>query len=131
MEIVRDGKKITVPVTIEEQPQTFGRVETTTPRRSNASPSDSADMTKLEKLGVQVDDLSGEQAAELGYRREVKGVVVTAVTPNSPAALAGIRKGQVIAKIDDHAVTGMDQVGAALGSASAQQGVRLQLLSPD
>jgi serine protease Do len=130
VEIVRDGKKQTMAVTLEEQPQTFGRAEN--PRRSNSSPAEStADMSKLEKLGIQVEDLSKEQAGELGYRREVSGVVITGIAPNSPAALAGIHKGQVISKVDDAKVASVDEVGAALGKASTQQGVRLQLLAPD
>ena len=130
MEIVRDGKKQTVAVTLEEQPQTFGKAEN--PRRSNSSPAESsADMSKLEKLGIQVEDLSKEQAGELGYRREVSGVVITGIAPNSPAALAGIHKGQVISKVGDAKVGSVDEVGTALASASTQQGVRLQLLAPD
>jgi serine protease Do len=130
MEIVRDGKKQTLAVTLEEQPQTFGRTDG--PRRSNSSPAESsADMSKLEKLGIQVDDLSKEQAGELGYRREVSGVVITGVVPNSPAAVAGIHKGQVISKVGDHKVANVDEVGTALANASTQQGVRLQLLAPD
>ncbi|HEX3314103.1 MAG TPA: trypsin-like peptidase domain-containing protein [Gemmataceae bacterium] len=130
MDVVRDGKKRAMAVTLAEQPQTFGQAEN--PRRANSSPSESsADMTKLEKLGVQVDDLSKEQAGELGYRREVSGVVITGVAPNSPAAVAGIRKGQVISKVGDHKVSSVDEVGTALANATTQQGVRLQLLAPD
>jgi serine protease Do len=130
MEIIRDGKKQTVPVTLEEQPQTFGQADN--PRRSNSSPAESsADMSKLEKLGIQVDDLSKEQAGELGYRREVSGVVITGIAPNSPAAVAGIRKGQVIGKVGDTKVASVAEAGAALANASTQQGVRLQLLAPD
>ncbi len=46
-------------------------------------------------------------------------------------AQAGIHKGQVISKVGDHKVAGMDDVGTALEHASTQQGVRLQLLAPD
>ena len=47
------------------------------------------------QLGVAIEPVTPELASKLGMQ-EVRGVVVGAVTPNSPAARAGIREGDVI-----------------------------------
>jgi S1-C subfamily serine protease len=41
---------------------------------------------------------------------EVKGVLVMRVVPNSPAANAGIRRGDVIVQIDNKAITTAEQL---------------------
>ena len=47
------------------------------------------------QLGVAIEPVTPEVASKLGLR-EVGGVVVAGVSPNSPAARAGIREGDVI-----------------------------------
>jgi serine protease Do len=46
--------------------------------------------------GVQVDELTSELRRELDLSPRVKGVVVTGVAPDSQAAAAGLRRGDVI-----------------------------------
>jgi serine protease Do len=50
--------------------------------------------------GVQVDELSPEVRQQLGMKPEVKGVVVTEVPESSPAADAGLQRGDVIQQIN-------------------------------
>lgn len=45
---------------------------------------------------VQVDELTANIRQQLGLNSQVKGVVVTAVPDGSPAADAGLRRGDVI-----------------------------------
>jgi Do/DeqQ family serine protease len=47
------------------------------------------------QLGVAIEPVTPEIASKLGLR-EVRGVLVAGVSPNSPAARAGIREGDVI-----------------------------------
>jgi Do/DeqQ family serine protease len=68
---------------------------------------------------------------------EVNGVLVMRVVPNSPAATAGIRRGDVIVQIDDQAITSADQLqrvveDSRLGQTlqiKVQRGNRTQMLS--
>jgi serine protease Do len=56
------------------------------------------------QLGVQIQPMTPEFAAKLDLS-EARGVVVSAITPNSPAARAGIRAGDVIRGFNGTPVT--------------------------
>ena len=45
----------------------------------------------IQKLGLEIDNLTPETAARLGYTSEIEGVVITKVKPGSPSSLAGLR----------------------------------------
>jgi S1-C subfamily serine protease len=68
---------------------------------------------------------------------EVKGVLVLRVVPNSPAAISGIRRGDVIVQIDNKAITSAEQLqsiveDSTLGQAlqvKVQRGNQTQILS--
>ncbi len=45
----------------------------------------------IQKIGLQIENLSPETASRLGYPSDMEGVLISKVKPNSPAAQAGIR----------------------------------------
>lgn len=45
----------------------------------------------IQKLGIEIENLTPEIASRLGYHSDVEGVVISKVKPNSPAAMAGLR----------------------------------------
>ena len=49
---------------------------------------------------MQVDELSADVRQQLGVKSDVKGVVVTDVPDGSPAADAGLQRGDVIEQIN-------------------------------
>jgi serine protease Do len=53
-----------------------------------------------EDLGLAVQTLTPEIAENLGVDRSLKGVVVSQVEPGSPAADAGLRRGDVIVEVN-------------------------------
>ncbi len=63
------------------------------------------------RLGVTVQDLTPELSAFFGVK---DGVLVASVSPDSPAAKAGIKVGDVITTVNDKAVTGTDELISAL-----------------
>lgn len=68
-------------------------------------------------LGVQSvnpDELDAQTASDLGVPAGVQGAVIFNVVPNSPAAQAGLRAGDVVVAADGKAVTGKDDIRAAI-----------------
>lgn len=74
---------------------------------------------RVEKLfGMQLQDLSSELSDALGYLRG-RGVLITAVEPDSPADEAGIKRGMVLYRVNKSTVSSAKQVDEALGAAKS------------
>jgi serine protease Do len=74
---------------------------------------------RVEKLfGMQIQDLSSELSDALGYLRG-RGVLITAVEPDSPAADAGIKRGMVLYGVNKSTVFSVRQVEQALRAAQS------------
>ncbi|MDE3055257.1 MAG: DegQ family serine endoprotease [Verrucomicrobiota bacterium] len=73
--IMRDGEKVTLKATL-----------------SALDGAEIASAETLQKLGIEIEDLSVEQAERVGYN----GVLITQVKNGSSAAAAGLRKGLII-----------------------------------
>jgi Do/DeqQ family serine protease len=85
-------------------------------------------------LGIQMRGLSPELKEQINRDREVgfriqddQGVVIFRVLPNSPAARAGLRNGDVIKKVNGQAVTKADQVQQAVENASVGGNIQLDV----
>jgi serine protease Do len=124
--VLRDGKSRVLSITIEEQPNEFGTATAPAPRRPQENP----ETIPLEKAGMEIADLTPEMIDELGFRKNLKGAVITSVDPGSPAHEAGLRKGMVISKVDQHVVATAQAVRRALNAANLERGALLQVQSP-
>ena len=67
-----------------------------------------------EQLGLGVQTLTPEIAENLGLDRSLRGVVVTEVEPDGPAAEAGLRRGDVIAEVNRRPVHNASQYEKAV-----------------
>jgi S1-C subfamily serine protease len=71
---------------------------------------------RVEKLfGMQLQDLNSELSDALGYLRG-RGVLITAVEPDSPADDAGIKRGMVLYRVNKSDVSTVRQVEDSLRS---------------
>jgi serine protease Do len=105
LDIVRNGEPRTITATLAEVPN----------EQQAKADSDSAQPTSgVPHLGLQV-----APASEVSGAGE-KGVVVTAVDPDGPAAEQGILTGNVILEVGGKAVAGADDVRNALREAKSQ-----------
>jgi len=126
VQVLRDGKSMTLQVTVEELPKEFGAAAARPQRRTPVE----AEAVPLEKLGLEVADLTPETAESLGYRAGTKGVMIAKVQSGSLAAEAGLRRGMVIAKVDNQCVTTAAAARHSLENANLTRGVLLQVQSP-
>jgi serine protease Do len=117
--VLRDGKRQTVTVTV-------GSVADS--REARAAPGEKLPESRAtEKLGLSLQELTPELAKQLGVQSD-KGVVVTEVKPDSPAAQAGLAPGDVIREVNRMPVQGLQDVerGLARGQDPAQVLLRVE-----
>jgi serine protease Do len=124
--VVRDGKNLVLHVTIEEQPGDYGYARAPVQR----GPNPNARTVPLDKIGIEVADLNEEMAEELGYGKSARGAVIARVDSDSIAFQAGLRRGMLISKVDNHKVATAESARQALDKASLAQGVLLHVQSP-
>jgi serine protease Do len=124
--VLRDGKAKELSVTIEEQPSDLGLAREDRPTLPRERP----ESVGVGKVGVDVADLTAEVRDELGYKGKAKGVVITKVESGSVAWQAGLRRGMLINKVNNHRVESATAARDALEHASLQKGILLQVQSP-
>jgi serine protease Do len=78
-------------------------------------------------LGVQIQPVTSEVADALGLK-QVGGALVTEPQPNSPAAKAGLKAGDVIVSVDGAALKDSRELAQRIGTMSPGSAVRLEVL---
>jgi serine protease Do len=107
--IMRDGKSMTLPVTLEAMGSRDGKTE-----------SASAEHGKP-RWGLGLADLTPSTRQELQAPNDVAGAVVANVQPGSPADNAGIQRGDVIVGVNRKPVKSAEDVSRALGEVPSGQ----------
>jgi serine protease Do len=94
--------------------------------KTSVEPAESSG-SRVDKLfGIQLQDLTPELSDALGYLRG-RGVLVTAVEPDSPADEAGIKRGMVIYRVNKSTVSSVKQVDDVLRAAESGTSVEFIL----
>lgn len=78
-------------------------------------------------LGVAIQPLDSDMSKALGLP-ESSGVLVSDVTKDTPAAKAGVRRGDVIMSVDDTRVRTTGELRNAIAASGANKTVRLRIL---
>ncbi len=107
LKIFRAGQSKDVTVTLNEL----------TEKDEQAATGESA---KSALSGVQVENLTPDDAQQLGLPANTRGVVVTSVDPSSMAAAADLERGDVIQEVNRKPVRNMREFREALASAGDQ-----------
>jgi serine protease Do len=114
--VLRDGKKVTLEVTIREQPADYGFAQ-----GQLESPKEK-ETARHSKLGIDVSPLTAEVAEKLGIDQK-DGVVVTNIRQGSPAAMAGLETGSVITEVNRKPVKSVEEFQKAIEESSLAKGV--------
>lgn len=119
MELVRDGHKKKVEVTIGEQPSDFS----TRVRIGSAE-------SPLAAMGLTLQDLTPELADQFGYKVN-QGVLVAGVAPDSPAERVGMQAGQLIEEVNKQRVRNLRELKKALKRSKNPKEVLLRVRAGD
>ena len=109
--VLREGKRVELKVSPTE-----------TAGDTVASGNNAAHGSTLEKLGMEVQNLTPDLAAKLQIKAE-QGVVVTDVQAGSAAERAGLASGTVIVEANRHAVKSVEDLSKAMDDKSLAKGV--------
>ncbi|MFP7754118.1 DegQ family serine endoprotease [Thermodesulfobacteriota bacterium B35] len=119
MELIRDGHKKKVEVTIGEQPSDFS----TRVRMSSAE-------SPLAAMGLTLQDLTPELADQFGYKVN-QGVLVAGVAPDSPAERVGMQAGQLIEEVNKQRVRNLRELKKVLKRSKHPKEVLLRVRAGD
>jgi serine protease Do len=99
VKVLRDGASKTLEVTVQPLPGSDKPAQ-----NENAQNADKGTLN-----GVSVSDLDQQTRQELKVPDTIKGVVITEVQPDSPAAEAGLKQGDIILEINRHPVKNAEE----------------------
>jgi serine protease Do len=116
--IRRGGKEQKLEATIAQMPETVATAGESGVQSSQANAS---------ALGMEFVPLAPELRSELHVPKDVSGVVVRRIAPDSPARALGIQPGDVIQSIDQKPTTTPEEAAAELKEAAAHGNVLLLL----
>lgn len=117
VEVVRNGRHLTIPVTVTERPSQE-QLNKELGQEDQSTSQNNAPATPTSKsLGLSLQPLTPPIAQSLKIASNLKGVVVTAVDPNSDAADKGLQRGDVIMSVNQQPVTNPAQVTAIVDAA--------------
>jgi serine protease Do len=101
VEVWRDGKDETIQATVGEMPEEQEQVAAKTPEQAPAPEKP----TDIAGLGLKIAPITQDARDKYQLGAELKGVVITQVTPDSAAAQRGLKPGDVIVEVQQEAVS--------------------------
>ena len=113
---LRDGKKKTVYVELSK------RQDDELQARKETKTSDD--------IGMQLMDLTAEKAAQFGYEEGESGVLVVNIAPNSKAADAGVKRGDLIKEINHEKIGSVKDYNKTIKKIDSGESVNLLIRRP-
>lgn len=118
--VLRDGKEVTLDVTLDE----FDTENERGPRANEGDENAPGPQNQSGKLGLSLEPVTPQIAKQLSLDSDKEGMVVTEVDPDGPAAEEGVARGDCILEINKRQVNSIADVQAAL-AASGERPVLL------
>ena len=124
LEIVRDGKPMTVATQIKEQPVGYQTGRVTPQQPAQPTPGEETESANV-LAGIHVGQLTPDLARQLDLPNGVHGVVVTAVDPD--AGVAELQKGDVIEEVNQQPINSQADYNRIIGSLDTRQATVLSV----
>lgn len=109
LEVIREGKNVTVPVTLEAMDKKDSDDESATTQHGKP------------RWGVGLGDLTPDVREQLQAPKDLHGAVVGNVQPGSPADNAGLQRGDVILEVNRRPVQSASDAARELGKVDQGQ----------
>ncbi len=100
-EVLRGGKRMKLSIRIDEQPQDMRAAIGEAGQEEQGGPNVPSTADRV--LGMSLQSLTPELAEQLGYQG-LKGLVISDVDPNGPAASAGLQQGALIMEVNQRPI---------------------------
>jgi serine protease Do len=113
IQLMRDGREKTVRVKLAKRP--------------DREPTMARGEARSDDLGLRVRGIDPEIAEQLGVGPDQPGVVIVQVEPESNAAQAGIRRGDIVIEINRQAVKNLDDYRARIKAIDKGETVQMLL----
>lgn len=116
LKVIRDGKEIApIEITVAKR-----KSDTELAKQLKDTPGDQSGSGRnvIEKLGIEIADLSEEIRRSLGLDAALRGVVVLRVAPQGPAAAAGLSPGDVITEVNRKPARSLREAQGLFGAKS-------------
>jgi serine protease Do len=120
IEVLRDGKPVTLDVVSRAMPNDYGIASLGTPKADEPS----QPVVENTELGMQVTDMAADAAESLGFK-DMQGALIAEVDPNGVAYAAGLRTGMLVLKVGKQEVKSAAEFDAAVKKQSLADGVLL------
>ncbi|HSG33019.1 MAG TPA: Do family serine endopeptidase [Sphingomonadaceae bacterium] len=136
LELLREGKAMTLPITVGKRPPEEELAERRFDRDGqNAPPQDipqSADAIIEEVLGIRAQTLTPQIARDLGAPPDTKGAVILAVDRTSDAARKGLNRADIILAVNYQQIASIEDLEKVVREARAdgRGALLLQVRSP-
>ena len=117
IEVVRNGKHVTIPVTISQRPTEDELAKQLGQNDQEGTTDNSPSSPASETLGLSLQPVTPQIARALNLPAGTAGVVITGISPSSDAAQKGLQRGDLIVAVQGQRVTTPAQVVAAVNAA--------------
>ncbi len=129
LEILRNGKKETLTVSIREMPKNLTALEQQSEKPAE-KPAEPDKPSQFKELGIDVQEVQSDLTEQLGYKGPMKGVLISEVNDDTAAAAAGLKSGMIIEKVGTKTVTNVAEFSAAMQDLSVDKGILLLVRTP-
>lgn len=126
--VLRGGAREKLQVRLEAMPGDY--TPALARRRPRESPQEQQPPPReieVERFGIEIAEHNRELAEQLGTDPGLRGVVVTNVHPDTPAARGGLQPGDVIQRVGRTPVRTVDEFREAAEAANLEQGILLHI----